>query len=47
MFLEMNGIEILAAEDDFEELVMGVASGSIGKEQIAAFLEINSREASF
>ncbi len=46
VFLEMNGIEILATEDDFEELVMAVASGSIGKEQIAAFLEMNSRETS-
>lgn len=44
VFLDMNGVEILAEEDDFEALVTGVAAGAIEKEQIAAFLETNSCE---
>ena len=41
-FLEMNGIEIDAAEADFYELVIGVAEGKVTKAAVAVFFENNA-----
>lgn len=38
-FLEMNGIEIIADEDDFYALVIGLAEGRVTKSAVAVFLE--------
>jgi len=38
VFLGLNGIEIDAAEDDFEQLVRSVAQGQSDKPEIAEFL---------
>ena len=38
-FLEMNGAEIDADEDDFYDLVIGVAEGSVTKAAVAVFFE--------
>jgi len=37
-FLEMNGTEIEADEDDFYDLVIGVAEGRVSKSAVAVFL---------
>lgn len=37
-FLDFNGIEIDAGEDDFYELVIGVAEGRVSKSAVAVFL---------
>ena len=37
-FLDMNGIEIDADEDDFYDLVIGVAAGRVSKSAVAVFL---------
>lgn len=42
-FLEMNGVEIDAAEDDFYDLVIGVAEGKVSKSEVAVFLQSHSR----
>ena len=44
VFLEMNGIELNADEDNFEDLVRGVATGQSDKAAAAAFLRDNSRK---
>jgi death-on-curing protein len=38
VFLDLNGIELRAPEDDFEALVTSVADGRTAKTQIAQFL---------
>jgi death-on-curing protein len=38
IFLDLNGIELVAPEEDFEALVTGVADGRIAKAQVAQFL---------
>lgn len=38
VFLALNGIEIDAEEDDFYEMVMGVAEGRVSKAAVAVFL---------
>ena len=38
-FLEMNGAEIDADEDDFYDLVIGVAEGRVTKAAVAVFFE--------
>jgi death-on-curing protein len=38
-FLDMNGIEVDADEDEFYDLVIGVAEGRVSKASIAVFLE--------
>lgn len=43
IFLEMNGVEVDAAEDAFYELVIGVAEGRVSKAQAAVFLETSAR----
>jgi death on curing protein len=39
IFLDMNGFEIDASEDDFYDLVIGVAEGRVSKAAIAVFFE--------
>jgi death on curing protein len=38
-FLRMNGIRIRASEDDFYDLVIGVAEGRVAKAAVAVFLQ--------
>ena len=38
-FLDLNGIEVDADENDFYDLVIGVAEGRVSKASIAVFLE--------
>jgi death-on-curing protein len=38
-FLDMNGIEVNAEEDEFYDLVIGVAEGRVSKAALAVFLE--------
>jgi death-on-curing protein len=38
-FLDMNGIDITAMEDDLYELVIGVAEGRVSKAAVAVFFE--------
>jgi death on curing protein len=38
-FLDMNGIEIDATEDDLYDLVIGVAEGRVSKAAVAVFFE--------
>ncbi|HEV2722640.1 MAG TPA: type II toxin-antitoxin system death-on-curing family toxin [Thermoanaerobaculia bacterium] len=38
-FLDMNGIEVDAGEDEFYDLVIGVAEGRVSKASVAVFLE--------
>lgn len=42
-FLDMNGLEIDAAEPEFYDLVIGVAEGRVSKAAIAVFFEHASR----
>lgn len=42
VFLEVNGYMIVAAEDDFEKLVLDAAQSFVTKEQIAKFFRENS-----
>ena len=44
VFLTLNGIKVTAEAPVFEELVMTVARGEIGKEEISTFFAGNSRE---
>jgi len=37
VFLELNGVEVVAPEDEFEALVMGVAEGRLAKTQVSEF----------
>ena len=37
IFLSLNGIDLDAPEEDYEELVMGVAEGRLGKNEAAQF----------
>jgi death-on-curing protein len=39
VFLWLNGQDLTADEDDLTELVMGVASGSVGKPEAAVFIK--------
>lgn len=42
-FLDMNGIEVDAEENEFYDLVIGVAEGRVSKAAIAVFLEDHAR----
>ncbi|MBD1400007.1 type II toxin-antitoxin system death-on-curing family toxin [Pelovirga terrestris] len=44
VFLVLNGFELDAPEDDFADLVLGVAQGKIDKAQVAVFLKPYSKE---
>ena len=46
IFLLLNGTELKASVDDQERLMLGIASGSIGREQLVGWLEANSHRAS-
>jgi len=39
IFLELNGVEVDAAEDAFYDLVIGVAEGRVSKASVTVFLE--------
>ncbi len=43
VFLEINGIELTANEDDFETIVMEAAQSKKTKEEISLFFRSNSR----
>ena len=43
-FLQINGIDLRADEDEFERLVLEVAEGKADKEKIAEFFRQNSVE---
>jgi death on curing protein len=43
VFLILNGIEFTVNEDSLEKMVISVASGKIGKSEIALFFRKNSR----
>jgi death-on-curing protein len=43
VFLMLNGIEVRAEEDEFEQLVRRVAEGKAGKNDIAVFLRSNKK----
>jgi death-on-curing protein len=45
IFLEMNGVEVDAAEDAFYDLVIGVAEGRVSKAAVTVFLEKHSPSA--
>ena len=42
-FLDMNGIEVDADENEFYDLVIGVAEGRVSKAAIAVFLDDHAR----
>jgi death on curing protein len=42
VFLEVNGLHVIAKEDDFEKLVLDAAQGIVTKEQIADFFRSNT-----
>lgn len=44
VFLDANGIEMVADKDEYGDLVLEVAQGRLGKTEIAEFLRRNSRE---
>ena len=43
VFLDLHGIEVTASDDALYELVIGVATGTAGKEMVASFLRMHSR----
>ncbi len=38
-FLDVNGVEINASDDELYDLVIGVAEGRVSKEEVAAFFQ--------
>ena len=46
-FLDMNAVEVDADEDEFYDLVIGVAEGRVSKASIAVFLEDHARGRSY
>ena len=43
VFLSLNGVDILAEEEEFEKIVLGVAEGKLDKAALAEFFRNNSR----
>ena len=43
IFLDMNSIAIDADEDEFYDLVIGVAEGSVSKAEVAVFFQQNAK----
>lgn len=43
-FLWLNDLEVVADPDEIAELVLGVADGSVGKAQVAVYLEERARQ---
>lgn len=44
VFLEINGHEVIADEDEFERLVLGASQGLLDKKFIANFFKENTRK---
>jgi prophage maintenance system killer protein len=42
VFLQVNGLTVIADEDEFEKLVMDAAQSMVTKEQIAEFFRKNT-----
>jgi death-on-curing protein len=45
VFLAMNGVELIAGQDDYAELVLSVARGETSKSAVAEFLRANTESA--
>jgi len=43
VFLEVNGLEFIANEDEFEKLVLDAAQSLVTKDHIAAFFQKNTK----
>jgi len=43
VFLELNDVTIVCAEDDLYELVIGVAEGRVSKAAVTVFFELHAR----
>ncbi len=43
-FLWLNDLEVVADPDEIADLVLGVADGSVGKAQVAVYLEERARQ---
>lgn len=43
-FLWLNDLEVVADPDEVTDLVLGVADGSVGKAQVAVYLEERARQ---
>jgi death-on-curing protein len=43
VFAEVNGYEVRATDDELEELTLGVASGSVSKDEVARFFAKSMR----
>jgi death-on-curing protein len=43
VFAEVNGYEVRATDDELEELTLGVASGSVSKDEVACFFAKSMR----
>ncbi len=43
VFLSLNGVDVLAEEEEFEKIVLGVAEGKLDKAAVAEFFRKNSR----
>lgn len=43
-FLWLNDVEVVTDPDEIADLVLGVADGSVGKAQVAVYLEDRSRQ---
>jgi death-on-curing protein len=39
VFLDLNGYDLDATEESFEEVVMGIAAHQVGKDKVTAFFE--------
>lgn len=42
VFLQINGLRVIADEDDFEKLVLDAAQSLVGKKEIASFFRKNT-----
>ena len=45
LFLLVNGLELAASDDEFEEMTLGVANGRLSKQQVVEFFERHIIEA--
>jgi death on curing protein len=44
VFLDLNGYDLTASENDFEQLVWDVANGKLDKDQIRTFIQKHSKK---
>jgi death on curing protein len=42
-FLDMNGVELTASDEDYERVVLAAATSKLGKEAIAEFFRANTQ----